>query len=164
MSELARPIYTNFDAALEGLADNMREYDQILADNGMVRDEFVVNADDLSPISQEQRLVVTDGLVKFSYPLPLHPEFYGRRVKVTSLFPDQYDIGTSRMNQYGYKDGLSKYYDSRKGKVTDVWLDATTGGWIEFRGRTGRYYSAGPLIVRAAGYVPAFQIEDLTRR
>lgn len=62
-------------------------------------------------------------------------------------------------NVYGELDGLSKWYRSRRGRIADINLNMVYGGWIQLAGRSGRIYTADPLIARTDGtYKPAFTI------
>lgn len=87
-------------------------------------------------------------------------EFSGRKVQVTAL-DDRDLIGTSRINEYGQHQGLSKWYRSKRGKITRLNLHPANGGYIEFKGYGNKFYSATPLISRHNDYQPAFDIKLL---
>lgn len=87
--------------------------------------------------------------------------FVHRKVEVNSLDPDSYAIGTSRHYRYNQLKGLSKWHQSRKGRIVKLILDPDSGGYVEFAGAGNRVYSAYPLVDRHSDYKPAFSLKLL---
>jgi hypothetical protein len=79
----------------------------------------------------------------------------GRRVIVTANDPERNYLGTSTQDG----QGLSRWHDSKKGKIKDLSLDYTEGGWLSIKGRMGLIYSTGFLIDRERDYQPNFSIQ-----
>ena len=94
---------------------------------------------------------------ELGYEVPCNWDFRGRRAQVIAL--GGRDIGTSVRNQYGLLDGLSQWHTERKGTIDEFYLGDSDGGWLTLKGRMGKVYSTGPLIVRELNiYKPAYSI------
>lgn len=175
----------SFDSLIYDLADRMRKFDTIQVQQRELRIDlsaYDTQLEDLDPSidlsAQPDHLAIaalgshiTNAELQHSRRAQIELEndslshkatfeHKRHRLAVTAVFPSDHYIGTSKMNRYGQYDGLSKWYDQRRGTVDSINLNPTNGGHITFKGRGGRFYNASPLVARDKGYVPAFRIQD----
>jgi hypothetical protein len=171
---------------LAALGDHMRQYDAVCEARGWLSEERVQHEASLSEIEEGDLEGLPDAYVaelgRSALGLYLVDQklsvvgrklteiaqasesidtrgLLGKKVGVFSNDPERYTLGTSRKNQYGQYDGLSKWYPNRHGVVTDINTHPGQGGWMRISARSGRFYSATPLVDRHNDYQPAFTIE-----
>lgn len=176
---------------LEGLAVNMRMYDELIVKrNAMAAalntfgefDELEIEEVPSQPpeiaykalafVVSKHKLASIEGEIKglegsaFSAELSLMlGGLYKKKYyEITSLDPDR-KIGAFYATDYS--DRLLNYagrsYSSRKGKVRKLDLNPSRGGFINLLSRGGIIYQAGPLIDRDNEYQPLFEIKDLSK-
>jgi hypothetical protein len=175
----------DFDQILADLAQNMRLYDELQVKTRDLED--AKNAA-LAPLEDIDIDTPVEMLPQGLAPAALHAFIIGRQIKalraempaydygfkarrllyrdngladrrvaVTSNDPDRYFLGTSTQDG----QGLSRWHGSKKGKIKNLNLDHTQGGWLSIKGRMGLIYSTGSLIDRERDYQPKFSIQYL---
>lgn len=171
---------------LEGLANNMRTYDELVAQKSPLlerRESAFQKLQDLDPneenwhvypremafhalelvVAEKKIAIVEEGIRElkghFMGVIFLRlGGLAGKKIEVTSVNPGEHEIGAFFRNDYHQLDYAGRKYSSHKGKISDLSLDPVQGGFIQFKGRTYTY-QAGPLIDRKNDYQPAFSIE-----
>ena len=84
-----------------------------------------------------------------------------RYVTVESTDPEKYRLERSRLNMYGERKGEPvQFISGQKGTLRNIRFDVESGGSLHLRGGSFLLhdYFAGPLIDRAADYIPTFRI------
>lgn len=173
----------NFEQILADLAQNMRLYDKLTAQKASLSDarNAVMEAlesvnPDLEPASQPPgvalaalRSVILDKkIAQLNAQMPsrnsldglalLHKDngLWNRKVRVTSVDPERYFLGTSDSEG----NGMSRWHASKTGRVVDISVNPASGGWLTIRGGFTHFrYSTGALIDRENDYLPTFKIE-----
>jgi hypothetical protein len=178
---------------MEGLATNMRAYDELVAQRPEVAglkdealnslNELDIEIADVKLQPQEtaynalivflasKRLETIEDNIKglessaFSAELALRlGGIYSKQYEITAINPD------NRIGAFYGTDGnpnllnyAGRSYQVRKGKVQKINLNPSNGGFINVS-RRGLIYQAGPLIDRENDYQPLFEIKDLTKK
>jgi hypothetical protein len=178
---------------MEGLATNMRAYDELVAQLPEVvglKDEALISLNDLdieiADVKQQPQETAYNALIVFLANKRLEAieddikglessAFYtDLALRLRGIYTKEYEITAlnpeKRIGAFYGTDGNSdllnyagRSYQVRKGKVQKINLDPSNGGFINVS-RRGLIYQAGPLIDRENNYQPLFEIKDLTKK
>lgn len=173
----------DFEQILSDLAQNMRLYDELAAQKASlsearktVMETLEAINPDLGPLFQAPGLalaalhavILDKKIAQLDERMPgrnsldglmlLHRDdgLWNRKVRVTSVDPERYFLGTSDAGG----NGMSRWHASKTGRIRDIDVNPASGGWLTIHGGfTQLRYSTGSLIDRENDYSPTFKIE-----